>query len=148
MTRLEFSVRIDAPREKVWETMLGDATYRQWTSIWAEGSHYVGDWSEGSRILFLAPGEKGPAGMVSRIRRNRPHELISIEHVGVVEDGEEDTSSEAVAAWAGALENYTFREVDGGTEVRVEMDTTEEFREMFEATWPKALERLKELAEA
>jgi uncharacterized protein YndB with AHSA1/START domain len=148
MKRLNFSVRIDAPKEKVWETMLADATFREWTAVWAEGSHYVGDWSEGSKILFLAPGEKGSSGMVSRIRANRPHEFISIEHLGVVEGGKEDTSSDAVAGWAGALENYTLREADGGTDVLIEMDSVEEYREMFETTWPKALEKLKELAEA
>jgi uncharacterized protein YndB with AHSA1/START domain len=147
MTRLRFSIQIDAPRTTVWETMLGEATYRTWTAEFAQGSHYVGDWTTGSRILFLGPGEKGPTGMVSRIRANRPHEFVSIEHLGVVEDGREDTSSEAATAWAGALENYTFRDLDGKTEVLVEMDTNDEYREMFEATWPRALQRLKELAE-
>jgi hypothetical protein len=50
-------------------------------------------------------------------------------------------------AKAGAQENYTFREVDGNTEVLVEMDTTAEHRELFEATWPRALEKLNALAE-
>jgi len=31
--------------------------------------------------------------------------------------------------------------------VLIETDSNEEYREMFEATWPKALEKLKELAE-
>ena len=85
MNRLRFSVEIDAPRKKEWETMLGDATYREWTAEFMPGSHYVGHWSEGSRILFLAPGEKGESGMASRIRTNRPYEFLSIEHVGIVD---------------------------------------------------------------
>ena len=66
----------------------------------------------------------------------------------IVEDGREDTSSEAVKPWAGALENYTLRDVDGKTEVLVEMDSNDEHKEMFETTWPRALERLRDLAEA
>jgi uncharacterized protein YndB with AHSA1/START domain len=147
MERLRFSVEIDAPRGKVWDTMLGDATYRIWTAEFMPGSYYVGDWEQGSKILFLAPGERGETGIVSRIRVNRPYEHISIEHLGMVEDGREDTSSEAATAWAGALENYTFRDVDGKTEVQVEMDSDEDMKAMFEETWPKALQRLKELAE-
>lgn len=87
------------------------------------------------------------SGMVSRIKEHRPHEHISIEHLGVVENGKEDTSSEAVKVWAGGLENYTFKESGGKTEVLVETDATEEFKEMFQDIWPKALQKLKALAE-
>ena len=147
MEKLKFSIEIAAPRAKVWETMLDDATYREWTAPFAPGSHYVGDWNEGSKILFLGPGENGPGGMVSRIRTNRPHEYLSIEHLGMVENGKEDTSSEKVKAWAGAREDYTFRDAGEKTELLVEMDSNEEHKEMFESMWPKALQRLKELSE-
>jgi hypothetical protein len=128
--------------------MLGEDTYPEWTEVFMPGSHYVGDWNEGSKILFLAPGETGEvSGMVSRIKENRKYEFISIEHLGFVQDGKEDTTSEEVKSWAGALENYTFKEKEGSTDVLVDMDTTEEHKEMFLDTWPKALEKLKELAE-
>jgi hypothetical protein len=148
MQRLNFAVVIDAPKKKVWNTMLEDDTYRTWTEAFMPGSHYVGDWSQGSEILFLAPGEKGDmAGMVSRIRENRPYEYVSIEHLGIVEDGKKDTSSDAVRSWAGALENYIFKDRGEKTEVLVEMDSSDEQVEMFQDTWPKALRKLKELAE-
>ena len=35
-------------------TMLDDKTYRIWTEAFMAGSHYVGDWNQGSEILFLA----------------------------------------------------------------------------------------------
>ena len=47
----------------------------------------------------------------------------------------------------GALENYTFKEKDGTTEVLIDMDLHEEYREMFNNMWPEALQKLKELAE-
>lgn len=148
MERLNFSVVIDVPKEKVWDTMLNDETYRQWTAEFCRGSHYIGDWNEGSRILFLAPGEAGKmSGMVSRIKVNRPYEYISIEHLGIVQDGKEDTTSEEVKKWAGALENYTFKDLGNRTEVLVEMDSNEEYSQMFQDTWPKALQKLKEVAE-
>ena len=148
MKRLNFSVVIDAPKEKVWNTMLNDKTYRLWTAEFCRGSHYIGDWNEGSRILFLAPGEAGEmSGMVSRIKVNRPYEYISIEHIGIVQGGKEDTTSEEIKKWAGALENYNFKDLGNKTEVIVEMDTNEEYRQMFQETWPKALQKLKEVAE-
>jgi uncharacterized protein YndB with AHSA1/START domain len=148
MDKLHFSIVINAPKEKVWKTMLEEETYRQWTAAFMAGSHYVGDWSEGSKIYFLAPGERGQmSGMVSRIKENRPCEFVSIEHLGNVQDGREDTTSAEARAWAGALENYTFKDLNGRTELVVEMDTSDRYREMFENTWPKALQKLKELAE-
>jgi hypothetical protein len=120
-----------------------------WTEVFSAGSHYVGDWSKGSKILFLGPdpttGKLG--GMVSRIKENRLHEYLSIEHLGMVRDGIEDTTSDAVKAWAGAHENYTFKKENGATEVLVDIDIADELKEMFEGMWPKALQKLKELAE-
>ena len=148
MDKLHFSIVIRAPKKKVWNTMLGEDTYREWADVFMPGSHYVGDWSKGSKILFLAPDEKGAmSGMVSRIKENRQYDYISIEHLGEVKNGKEDTSSESVNKWAGAQENYTFKERDGSTEVLVEMDAVDEFIEMFENIWPKALQKLKDLAE-
>jgi uncharacterized protein YndB with AHSA1/START domain len=155
MEKLTYKIMINAPREKVWDTMLNDETYRKWTDVFSPGSHYVGDWNQGSKIHFLGPDEKGiMSGMVSRIKENRKYEFISIEHLGVVADGKEDTTSDSVKAWAGGRENYTFRELppdrggqNGTTEVLVELDSPEEFKDMFENIWPKALQKLKELAE-
>lgn len=149
MLKLHFSITINASREKVWNTMLEDATYRIWTEAFTPGSHYVGDWSQGSKILFLGPDPNTGAlgGMVSRIAENRLHEFISIEHLGMIHGGVEDTTSDAVKAWAGAHENYTLKAHGHATEVLVDIDIAEDFKEMFEDMWPKALQKLKELAE-
>lgn len=148
MEKMYFSIVINAPKEKVWKTMLDEDTYKQWTDVFMPGSHYVGDWSEGSKILFLAPDESGKmSGMVSKIKENRPYEYVSIEYIGEIKDGKEITSGEEVEQWAGALENYAFKEIDGKTEVQVDVDTNDEFTEMFGDIWPKALQKLKELAE-
>ena len=59
MEKLKFSIVINAPKEKVWNIMLEDSTYRIWTDTFTKGSHYVGDWNKGSKILFLAPAKDG-----------------------------------------------------------------------------------------
>lgn len=148
MEKLHFSINIHAPKEKVWDAMLGEETYKKWTDVFMAGSYYEGDWNEGSKMLFLAPDESGKmGGMVSRIKENRLYEYISIEHIGMVQNGIEDTSSDDVKKWAGALENYTFKENNGTTEVLVDLDSNEEYKEMFEEMWQKALLKLKKLAE-
>ena len=144
-TKLEFSVRIQATRPHVWRVMLDDPTYRVWTRPFCAGSYYEGSWDEGARIRFLSP-EGG--GMVAQIAANRLHEFISIRHLGIIQDGVEDTDSAAVKAWGPAFENYRFRDVDGATEVSVECDTSPEFEDYLRDAWPKALAALRELCEA
>ncbi|MBN8586142.1 MAG: SRPBCC domain-containing protein [Ignavibacteria bacterium] len=149
MEKLNYSIKINAPREKVYKNMLDDKTYRQWTEPFCPGSYAETDWKKGSKALFLGPDQEGKySGMVSRIAENIPNEYVSIEHLGVVNNGVEDTESDAVKAWKGAMENYTFREADGGTEVLVDMDTDENYSKMFNEMWPKALQKLKEISEA
>jgi hypothetical protein len=147
--RLHFSIDVNAPKKKVWDTMLRDDTYRVWTSTFnPKGSWFEGDWKQGSSIKFLGPDDKGGIqGMVSRIKENRPQEFVSIEHLGFIQDGKEDTTSDAVKQWTPAYENYALKEKNGVTEVQVDMDTDECHRQMFEEMWPKALQKLKELSE-
>lgn len=100
-------------------------------------------------MLFLGPDPKTgtEGGMISRIKENRKHEFISIEHLGIIVDGEEDMTSDEAKKWAPAFENYTFTEKDGGTELSVDMDVDEGEKEVFEDMWPRALKNLKELSE-
>jgi uncharacterized protein YndB with AHSA1/START domain len=144
MPRLNFKININAPRKKVWDTMLEDKTYREWTTAFHPGSHAETDWQTGSKTLFL---DSDGNGMVSTIAENRPQEYISIKHLGIVKNGVEDTESPEVKEWAGAMENYTFKDSGGGTELAVEMDSNDQYKEFLEVTWPEALKKLKGLAE-
>jgi len=145
MVRKTFSTTIDAPREKVWEVLWSDAGYREWTAPFSPGSRAITDWEKGSKVLFV--NEKG-AGMVAEIADNRPNEFMSIRHKGVVnEQGEELYDDHEHKDWAGAMENYTLRTVNGQTELLVEMDLTEKYADYFTDTWPVALGKVKELAE-
>lgn len=145
MEKINFKTVIDAEPEKIWDVLWNDETYRKWTSAFSEGSHAQTDWKQGSKVLFL---DGTGQGMVSRIAENRPNEYMSIEHLGEVKDGVEDTTSDRVKQWAGAHENYTLKKVNGKTELSIDMDITDEFKEMFSQIWPKALENVKKLAES
>ena len=145
MEKINFSTLIHASREKVWDVLWGDDSYREWTSVFAEGSRVETDqWKEGSKILFL---DGRGSGMVSRVVTNRPGEYMSFEHLGEVKEGVDDTSSEKVKEWKGAKENYTLNPNGKDTELLVEMDMAERHKDYFLKTWPKALEQIKALAE-
>jgi hypothetical protein len=144
---MEFNINIDAPKEKVWNTLWNDKTYREWTSAFAEGSRAETDWKKGSKVLFL---DGKNSGMVSTIVENKPNEFMSIRHLGTIKNGVEDLDSEETRQWSGAFENYTLRETGGKTALHVEMggaDIPSDFEDYFLQTWPKALDKLKELSE-
>ena len=145
MEKINFSTTINAPKEKVWEILWNMDAYQAWTSAFTEGSFAKTDnWKEGTKVLFLNPNG---SGMVSTVAVNRPNEYMSFKHLGEVQKGVEDTSSDRVKVWAGSTENYTLKGENGTTTLLVEMDITAEFKEMFEKMWPEALEKVKALAE-
>lgn len=149
MTTLHHSIQIDAPAEKVWHAMLDDATYREWTEAFNPGSYFEGNWEQGSNMRFLGPDpETGKlGGMLSRIAENRPNEFVSIEHIGIIENGIEDTASDRAKEWTPAYENYTLVEKDGKTEVQIDVDVDEKYAEEMGQMWEDGLKRLKEVAE-
>ena len=149
MSDLRFAMAIDATREKVWNTLLEDATYRERTAPFnPAGSYFKGDWSKGSKMLFIGiDAETGneAGGMFAEIADSRPNEFVSIKHLGELKDGVE-------VPWPNpdqvGFENYTLTDIDGGTEVLVEMlNIPDEWTEMMNDMWPKALAKLKEIAE-
>lgn len=145
MKKATFSVQINAPKEKVWETLWNDATYRQWTTVFHEGSHAVSDWQEGSEVLFLGPDG---GGMFSKIERMVSNEIMEFKHLGMFKDGEKQPSTEETKAWEGCMENYYLTQTNGNTELRVELDIAEDHEDFFKEAFPKALQKVKELAES
>ena len=144
MKRSQYSIVIAALAARVYERMIDAESYKDWASVFAEGTYYEGSWDQGQRIRFMAPtGE----GMVSEIAENRPHAFISIRHLGMFANGVEDLTSDAVREWAPAYENYTFETVPEGTRVVVDMDVAEAWVDYMNDSWPKALARLKAICE-
>ncbi len=144
---MEFRETIHAPKEKVWDTLWNDATYQQWTAVFSEGSKVIIDWNKGSKVLFLNGNNDGMLSMIGDVK---PNEFMSFRHKGIVKNGVEDTESVASKEWAGAMENYSLKSVDGATELTVELepgDANQHSLSYFLATFPKALGKLKELAE-
>ncbi|UCS91701.1 SRPBCC domain-containing protein [Echinicola marina] len=145
MTKQNFKITINANPEQVWKVLWDNDSYRRWAAEFSEGSYAATDWKAGSKALFLGPDE---TGMVSKIQANIPFKYMSIEHLGIVENDKEDTSSPEARKWAGAMENYTLTNPEvGKTVLSVDMDILDSFLDYFVETWPKALQKVKELAE-
>ena len=151
MKKIQFTVSIQAPLTKIYDVMLGisnKSTYEQWTSLFNPTSTYEGSWDKGNKMLFIGVDENGEkGGMVSRIAENIPNRFVSIQNYGLVKADKEITEGPEVEKWANGFENYTFEENNGTTTVTVDLDTTEDFLDYMNQTYPKALDKLKELCE-
>lgn len=146
---LHYETEINCDAEKVYNTMIDDRHYREWTSVFNTGSHTKGSWEKGSKMLFIGLNNEGKEeGMVSRIKENVPNKFISIEHMGLLKNGVEIICGPEVDDWQGALEDYTFIPKSGRTIVEVDLDANTGWVDYFNQTWPKALEKLKEICEA
>lgn len=151
MKKVKFEKEIKASAQKVYETMLGlknKKTYEYWTAIFNPTPSYEGSWNKGSKIHFVGVDENGKkGGMVSEIEEHQPADFVSIRHYGFLDGDTEVTTGEQVEKWAGGHENYSFKENNGTTTVTVEMDAIDEYLDFFNKTYPKALDKLKEISE-
>jgi hypothetical protein len=151
MKKLQFKKEINASAQKVYETMLGlpdKSSYEFWTSAFNPTSSYEGSWGKGNKIYFIGVDENGKkGGIVSEIEEYQPAKIISIRHYGFLEGDTEITTGEQVEKWAGGHENYSYQENNGVTTVTVDLDTVDEYLDYFNNTYPKALDKLKEISE-
>lgn len=144
MKKLFFSTIINAPKANVWDALWDRDSYGKWTAEFSEGSYAESEWQEGGYIRFLAPEGDG---MYSIIERKDPPNYMSFKHIGVVKNWEDMPLDEESRKWTGAMENYTLQELGEGTELVVELDTTDDHESYFKEAFPRALNKVKELAE-
>ena len=85
--------------------------------------------------------------MFSKIAKLEPNTYMSFEHLGELKEGQEQPANDKTQEWAGMHENYRLTETDGGTQLDVDMDMNENFVEFFNGVFPKALAKVKEIAE-
>lgn len=151
MQKLQFKKEINASAQKVYETMLGlkeKASYEYWVATFNPTSTYEGSWDKGNKIRFVGTDENGKkGGMLSEVVEHKPANFVSLRHYGFLVGDDEVTTGEEVEKWAGGHENYSFEENNGITTLTVEMDTIEEYLDYFNTTYPKALDKLKEISE-
>ncbi|ABS03900.1 SRPBCC family protein [Kineococcus radiotolerans] len=140
---IEKEIDVDAPRERVWEVLTGEATYRRWSAEFAEGSYAETDWQQGSSVRFLGPDG---TGLVGRVLVSRRPELLDIEYTGVVGGGRDDTESEQARLWSGTHEMYRLAEAGGGTLLAISAPMEEAYYDEMVGAWDRALAVVKELS--
>jgi uncharacterized protein YndB with AHSA1/START domain len=141
MKKMQFSIEINATKEKVWDTLWQDETLRQWASIIDPGTHMVGNLKEGNEIQFISGNGYGVTSLVEKLT---PYEFLLLRHSA---DTKDSGKREREKQWTGGKESYSLTEKNGTTTLTFTSDVPPELEEYFKVNYPKALERVKVSAE-
>jgi uncharacterized protein YndB with AHSA1/START domain len=142
MKYFQFSIEINASREKVWAILWEDLTFRDWTNIIDQGTYMKGVMKEGKEIQFIS--SVNGYGVTSLIEKLNPNEFVSFRHSA---DTKENRVQEREKEWTGGTESYSLTEKDSVTTLSVKIDVPLEQEETFNIRFPKALKRVKTLSE-
>ena len=142
MKELEYQIVINKSKEVVWDTLWDDQSFRDWANNIDEGIYMKGIMKEGNEIQYIS-SENG-YGVTSLIEKLNPNEFILLSHVA---DTKESGQKERKKEWTGGTESYSLAEINGVTTLIVKIDVPLEQEETFNVRFPKALERIKTLAE-
>lgn len=102
----------------------------------------IGEMAEGNEVQFLS--SVNGYGVTSIIERLIPNEYVLFRHQA---DTKESGGQVRDDEWTGGLESYSLKEKGGNTILILEQDVPPEQVETFEERSPKALEKVKFLAE-
>ncbi len=126
----------------VWDTLWEDKTFRDWASIVDEGTYMVGEIKEGNEVQFIS--SVSGYGVTSLIEKLTPNKFVSFRQIADTKDsGEREREKE----WTGGTESYSLAENDGITTLTISIEVPPGQEETFKVRFPKALERVKILAE-
>lgn len=138
---MQFSVQINATKEKVWDTLWQDETLRQWAGIIDPGTHLVGDLKLGNQIQFISGNGYGVSSLVKQLTKN---EFLLLHHNADTQDEGKNTRDNQ---WTGGSESYQLTEQNHTTKLTVTFDVPPELEDYFQTTYPKALQKIKSLSE-
>lgn len=141
INRIRFSIDIKAEKSQIWKALWNDSAYRDWVSVFYEGSYALTDnWEEGSKVLFLNADK---SGIYSFIEKHIPNKRMMFKHIGKVVNGKEQPLDDETKKWSGCTETYTLSEGKNSVILSVELDVLDEHRDYMSKTFPKALKKVK-----
>lgn len=120
-----------------------DQTFRQWAGIIDPDTYMKGELAEGNEVQFIS--DENGYGVTSLVEKLTPNEFLLLRHEADTQDSGEN---EREKQWTGGTESYTLTDADGAAILSVVFGVPEELEEYFRINYPKALDRVKELAES
>lgn len=142
MKKLQFLIEINSSKEKLWSVLWVDHSFRDWSNNIDEGTYMVGELIEGKEIQFIS--SVNGYGVTSLVSKLIPNEYVLFKHASDTQNIGTETRDKQ---WSGGSESYSLIEKEGQTVLTINSEIPEELIDIFNVSLPKALQRIKELAE-
>ena len=92
MQTLTYKIRIHSTPEKVWKCLWDRENYKEWTTVFCQGSYYETDsFIQGNKIHLLTPKGNGMYSILDTIIENK---LLVFRHLGEIVNFEEQPIDE------------------------------------------------------
>jgi hypothetical protein len=72
---------------------------------------------------------------------------MAFKHLSELKNSKEIPVDQAAQEWTGSMETYELSQNGDATSLKVKIDVVEKFKDYFTDTFPKALQKVKQLAE-
>lgn len=126
MLKLEFSIRIDQSKEKVWITLWDKQSFRDWANNIDEGTYLKGNLVEGNEIQFIS--SVNGYGVTSLVAELIPNQYILFKHAADTQNTGAETRDKQ---WTGGSESYTLVEENNSTLLTIRSEIPEELLTSF-----------------
>ncbi len=148
MNEMKHSIEINAPKEKVWEVLWSDQTFRDWSGFIDEGTYMEGKLEEGNEINFIGNSDGGVRyGVTSRVEKLVPNQHILFTRIADIVVKDDGGIEKRDDQWTGGTERYDLEENNGKVTLSITQDVPDELVEYFNDKLPQALARIKVLSE-
>jgi uncharacterized protein YndB with AHSA1/START domain len=142
MKPITFTVKINASKEKVWDTLWQDKTLRQWAGIIDPGTHMVGELKENEEVQYISGNGYGVTSLVEKLI---PGEYLVLRHEADTQDA---GTRKRKKQWTGGKETYQLAEQKGITTLTIAFDVPQELEDTFNVSYPEAMRCIKTLSES
>src|SRR5690606_20370282 len=101
----------------------------------------MGELVEGNQVQFISGNGYGVTSLVDKLKQN---EFLLLKHQA---DTQDSGARERADEWTGGDEVYALSEDDGVTTLTATFDVPSHLEQYFNEHYPKALDRVKKMAE-
>lgn len=150
METIKNSITINVPKDKVWTVLTEHPYVDDWNGEFMGGSTVKGDFVLNGELLYQ--GADG-GGMKTVVKEFEPGKRMVIVGTASLKSGGEelkegDEGYDDYKEWIGSTDTYELSETDGQTTLNVTTTIPDpNMVDMFNESWAKSLEKIKQLAE-
>lgn len=138
-----FFITIQAGKQTIWNVLWEETSFQDWANLIDEGTYMKGTLKENRQVEFISA--VNGYGVTSLVEELRPHEYIRFQHQADTQESGSDVRAEE---WTGGTESYLLEDNEEGVKLSMTLTIPAHQLPVFSERVPKALARIKVLAEA